>query len=174
MLLFVFILKCIESHTILDPQNTHEKIFWIQKNTHDKNFGPTKARCVTRPMRFTMAETHGKSHTHLRETASACLFKFFSDLLNFFWRSSDLSQRYTFSIFNTPDQLIIAICFREHIFSENWSLLFSWFFKITCLLWAKEKRTILFFFLFFRFYSIPYPQVQSGEQSITMFLMLSI
>ena len=57
-------------------------------------------------------------------------------------------------------QVIIAICFWEYIFSKNWGLRLSWFFKITCLLWAKEERTVFFSFLFFLF--ILYPSSPSS------------
>ena len=52
-------------------------------------------------------------------------------------------------------QVIIAICFWEYIFSKNWGLRLSWFFKITCLLWAKEERTVFFFFPVFSFLLYP-------------------
>ena len=118
-----------------------------------------------------------------RKISGRLLLHFSIDLLIFlplFWSSIKkcffnslinriISRNYAdcLLIFNTQSHycyLLLTI----YLYSKNWGLIF----KITCLLWVKEERTVFFFLLFFCFYCLLPLRFQS-EQS-TCFLMLSI
>ena len=86
-----------------------------------------------------------------------CFQETFWIFLAHFWSSVD---KCFFVCWFLIHQVIIAICFWQYVFSENWGSALSLFFKITCLLWVKEERTDFFFSLFFRFYCLSHLQFQ--------------
>ena len=85
-----------------------------------------------------------------QETASAFLFKFFPvDLLIFLTRFRSSAKKCLFVRWFLIQWVIIAICFWQYIFNENFGSPISWFFKATFLLWVKSLFPFsLCFFVF--------------------------